>query len=145
MKKLILAVFILGFTFNSYSQETEETEYKNVNSFDPQSLERFLKAFHSGKHAQDAKDALELLGLVQKIKTGKIAPDNVIPFENIGGANGWAGPGEMGFTGYLIQGSGGYITSAVFWEPFNGGKTPPPSLYLDFDGDGNTTTHAKRL
>jgi hypothetical protein len=114
----------------------EEKAYKNVNSFDPQSLRAFLNGFPSGKHSQDAKTALELLDRVQNIKKGKIAADYVIPFENIGGADGWAGPGRIGFTGYTAGKGRGHITRGVFLGPFNGGETPGRGL-ISFDSQGN--------
>jgi hypothetical protein len=141
-----LAVVALAVTIRAQEQKTppegntsftEEAAYEQVNSFEPQSLQSFLKSYPSGKHAQDGKEALELLVSVQRIREGKTKADYVIPFENIGGVNGWAGPGKMGFTGYLIQKvQGGYTTSGIFWPPFDGGKTPGRNV-VSFDGSGN--------
>lgn len=118
------------------AKSSDDGAYEKVNSFDPQSLQEFLGEFPTGKHSQSAKDALELQTLVEKIKGGSIDPDYVIPFQNIGGADGWARPGKAGFTGYLIQGQGSYTTSGVTWEPFDGGKTPGRDV-VSFDSNGN--------
>jgi hypothetical protein len=144
---LVVAVSLVSLVLTTRAQEQatppkandnsqEEAAYENVNSFDPQSLQSFLKTFPYGKHSQNAKDALELLTIVEKIKSDKIVSDYVIPFENIGGAGGWAGPGNMGFTGYLIQRQGNYTTSAATWAPFDGGKTPGMNI-ISFDSNGN--------
>lgn len=117
--------------------KTGQMSYEDVNSFDPNSLQKFLKSCPSCEGAHNAKEALELLGIVKKIRQGKKKPDYVIPFKNIGGADGWAGPGEMGFTGYSFEkAQGGYILRGVFFGPFTGGKTPGGNV-VSFDGEGN--------
>ena len=110
----------------------EEAEYKNVNSFDLQSLQRFLKAFPLGKNSQNAKDALELVNLIQKIREGRIKAKYVIPFKNLGGGKYWAGSGIKGFTGHNVTSN----SIGVFFGPFNGGGTPGYGM-ISFDGNGN--------
>ncbi len=121
---------------NNSPNESEKAAYKEVNSFNPESLQSFLKAYPSGKNAQSAREALDLIKILNKIKTGKQKPHFVIPFEKIGGVDGWAGPGEMGFSGYFLSDQGSYASRGFFVSPFNGGKTPGV-FTISFDSRGN--------
>ena len=114
---ILICIIILPSKFvYSQTNKQDSLEYKNVNSFNIQSLQGFLKAYPSSEYSQDAKVALELLTLVKKIKDGLIKADYIIPFSKIGGVEGWALPGEMEFSGRS--------NGKLFWKPFNGGKTP---------------------
>lgn len=136
----------LALTTHAQQQETppkestssiEETEWENVNCFDTQLLQSFLQAFPSGKHTQDAKDALELNNCIRQIKEDKGATNYVIQFGDLGGGDAWAALGDVGFTGRGIHRmSDGNISVAYFSTPMNGGKTPGANI-ISFDSNGN--------
>jgi hypothetical protein len=142
----LVAVVSLALATDGQQQETppkgssdsaEEKAWKDVNCFDTQSLQRFIQAFATGKHAQDAKDALELNNQIQKIRDGKEAVKFALQFEDLGGGDAWAALGDVGFTGKGIHRlSGDYISRYAFFPPMDGGKTPGINV-ISFDGNGN--------
>ena len=115
-----------------------KTEWENVNSLDPQSLQSFLKAYSSGILAQHAREALELHELIKKIKGGTIAKGSIITFEEVGGGDAWASPGDVGFTGYgATRGNGATMLTTLEPEPFRAGKTPGLKMRLLVNSGGN--------
>ncbi len=141
-----VAVLSLALATNGQQQENppkastdsaEETAWKDVNCFDKQSLQSFIQAFASGKHTQDAKDALELNTQIQNIRNGKETVKFAIQFDDLEGGDAWAAPGDVGFTGKGIHRlSGDYLSRYAFFPPMDGGKTPGINV-ISFDSSGN--------